>query len=141
MINYNIQLLTIDNYEEVFNLWKCHDGIGLSNSDSKENIFKYLNRNPNNSFIALLDNIIIGNVLGGHDARRGYIYHLIVDPNYRFNGIGKSLVFKCLDKFKEIGIDKSHVFVFNNNEKGIIFWNKIGFNFRNDLSIMSFNIK
>jgi N-acetylglutamate synthase len=141
MIKYDIIVMTIDHYEEVYQLWKAIKGIGLSKADSKENIIKFLKRNEDLSFIAIIDNKIIGAILGSHDGRRGYMHHLAVDLNYRYNGIGKSLANACLEKFKEIGLEKSHIFVFKDNEPAIKFWDRLGYKLRDDISIMSWNIK
>jgi len=141
MIKYEITVMTIEHYEEVYQLWKAVEGIGLSKADSKDNVIKLLTRNEGLSFIVIIDNKIIGAILGSHDGRRGYMHHLAVDLNYRYNGIGKSLVNKCLEKFKEIGLEKSHIFVFKDNEPAIKFWNRMSYKLRNDISIMSSNIK
>ena len=87
-----ISNFTIESYDRVLNLWKQCKGIGLGDSDSKENIQLYLNRNPGMSFIAELDNELVGAVLAGHVGRRGYIHHLAVLPNQRRRGIGRLLV-------------------------------------------------
>ncbi len=131
----------MQHYENIYGFWNNNPGIGISKSDSKESISAFLKRNEGLSFIAYDKNNIIGGILGGHDGRRGYIYHLIVDENYRFKGIGKALVSKCINKFKEIGLEKSHIFIFKNNEQAKAFWNKIGWSLRNDIEIMSLNIK
>ena len=86
----NISKFTVESYEKVLDLWKQCEGIGLSDSDSKENIQLYLDRNPGMSFIAELNNQLVGAVLSGHDGRRGYIHHLAVSPNYRRQGIAPS---------------------------------------------------
>jgi N-acetylglutamate synthase len=141
MTNYAIALMTIEHYDEVYLLWRNTDGVGLSNADSKENIVKFLKRNVGLSFIAIIDTTIVGSILGSHDGRRGYIHHLTVHENHRHNGIGKVLVENCLKRFKEIGLHKTHVFVFKNNENAIKFWEKINYSVRNDLVMMSLDIE
>jgi ribosomal protein S18 acetylase RimI-like enzyme len=96
-----ISKFTIESYDRVLNLWEQCEGIGLSNSDSKENIQLYLNRNPGMSFIAELGNQLVGAILAGHDGRRGYIHHLAVLPNYRRQGIGSLMVKNSLNKLKD----------------------------------------
>ena len=80
---------------------QCGEGVGLSDSDSKENIQLYLNRNPGLSLIAEQENELVGAILAGHDGRRGYLHHLAVSPDYRRQGIGKLLVNSCLKKLKQ----------------------------------------
>jgi ribosomal protein S18 acetylase RimI-like enzyme len=127
----------IEAYEEVISLWKLCEGIGLSGADSKHNIRTYLERNPGMSFIACDDEMVVGAILSGHDGRRGYIHHLAVHPAYRKRGIGKALVEKCLLALQSLGIQKCHLFIFNDNRDGIHFWNGIGWEQRFDISVMS----
>ncbi|MFC1839611.1 GNAT family N-acetyltransferase [Thermodesulfobacteriota bacterium] len=132
-----ISNFTLESYERILGLWKKCEGIGLSDSDSKENIKLYLDRNPNMSFIAELNNELIGAVLAGHDGRRGYVHHLAVSPDYRRQGIGRLLVDRCLKKLKESGILKCHILMFNNNNVGLQFWESIGWFYRDDICIVS----
>jgi N-acetylglutamate synthase len=133
-----ISNFTIESYDRVLDLWKqCGEGIGLSDSDSRENIQLYLDRNPGMSLIAELDNELAGVILAGHDGRRGYIHHLAVSPSYRRQGTGKLLVNTCLIKLKDAGILKCHILIFNNNQAGLKFWKSIGWTFREDIGIVS----
>jgi len=136
-MDINISNFTIESYNRVIALWKQCEGIGLSDSDSKENIKLYLDRNPDMSFIAELNNKLIGAVLAGHDGRRGYIHHLAVSPNYRRQGIGSLLVNRCLKGLKGSGILKCHLFMFNDNKNALKFWESIGWSDRNDICIVS----
>ncbi|MGD9159502.1 MAG: GNAT family N-acetyltransferase, partial [Desulfobacteraceae bacterium] len=123
----NISNFTIESYDRVLHLWKlCGEGVGLSDSDSSENIQLYLNRNPGMSLIAERGNELTGVVLAGHDGRRGYIHHLAVSPDYRRQGIGKLLVNTCLKKLRGEGILKCHILLFNSNLEGLKFWEAIG---------------
>jgi len=45
---YKIKAMNIEDYNEIINLWKNTDGVGLSgNDDSKESIEIFLKKNPN----------------------------------------------------------------------------------------------
>ena len=102
--------------------------------DSKEGISRFLERNPNTSFVAIENEKLTGIILGGHDGRRGYIYHLSVNENYRKNGIGSELVKNCLESFKQEKISKVALLVFKYNEVGNLFWEKQGFILREDIN-------
>jgi len=91
-----ISKFTIESYDKVHTLWKQSDGVGLGDSDSRENINLFLNRNPGMSYLAESGNKLVGVVLAGHDGRRGYIHHLAVAPNHRRRGVGNLLVNHCL---------------------------------------------
>ena len=128
---------TITDYQNVISLWKSCAGIGLSSADSKDSIEAYLGRNPGMSFVARYQNEIIGAVLCGHDGRRGYLHHLAVHPDYRKLGIGRSLVAKCVTALEMIGIQKCHLFIFDTNIEGILFWKKMGWIRREDIGVIS----
>ncbi len=130
----------IENYNEAVSVWEKCEGIGLSSADSRENIQKYLERNPGMSFTAIRNGKIIGTVLCGHDGRRGFIHHLAVLPEFRKQGIGKALADHCRASLKKENIDKCHIFIFRKNRSGIRFWEKMMWLFRNDIAVMSINI-
>ncbi len=132
-----ISKFTIESYDSVLNLWKKCEGVGLGDSDSRENIRLYLDRNPGMSLIAELGDELAGVILAGHDGRRGYLHHLAVSPDYRRQGIGKLLVDTCLKRFKDERILKCHIMLFNNNLEGLKFWESVGWTFREDIGIVS----
>ncbi len=134
MKELNIRLMTIDDYWKVYELWMSCQGMGLNNlDDSKEGIEKFLQRNPDTCFVAEAEKSIVGAILVGNDGRRGYIYHTAVDPQYRKQGIAKSLVDTAVAALEKIRINKAALVVFNRNETGNDFWEKMGFTVRNDL--------
>ena len=127
------RIMTIDDYEAAYDLWiKCGNGLN-DKDDSKEGIGKYLKRNPGTSFVAVIDGIIVGVILCGHDGRRGIIQHACVAPGYRRMGIGAKLVDLALAALKEEGINKVLLVAFKKNEKGNAFWESRGFTIRDDL--------
>ena len=127
--------MTIQDYETVYELWMSCKNMGFNDiDDSKEGISRFLERNPNTSFVAIENEKLIGIILGGHDGRRGYIYHLSVNENYRKNGIGSELVKNCLESFKLEKISKVALLVFKYNEVGNLFWEKQGFILREDIN-------
>ena len=139
-MNITLSSFSIEEYDKATSLWNICEGIGLSNADSKESIQYFLDRNPGMSFLAYDKSMLVGAILCGHDGRRGYIHHLAVHPDYRNHGIGQMLAEKSLAGLRSIGIQKSHLFIFNNNKEGIQFWKKIGWLKRFDISVISKSI-
>ena len=133
----NIHEMSMDDYPEVYKLWEMSEEIGLSKADSPHNINKFLDRNPGMSFTAWVEGKIVGVVLCGHDGRRGYIHHLMVHPDHRRKGIGQSLVSRCVFALTQIGIQKCHLFIFEENLDGIKFWESLGWARRVELTMMS----
>ena len=132
--------MTIDDYEAAYDLWiKC--GNGLNNKDdSREGIEKYLKRNPTTSYVAVLDEKVVGVILCGHDGRRGCLYHVCVREDVRMHGIGKAMVVKCMEKLKSEGINKVSLIAFTSNDIGNAFWKQVGWTKREDLNYYDFTL-
>ncbi len=131
----HIREMKIEDYEKVYALWLSCKGMGLNDvDDSKERIEKYLKRNPGTCFVWEEDGKILGVILAGNDGRRGFIHHTAVDPSHRHQGIGTKLAEKALAALKDLGINKVALVVFDRNEDGNAFWEKIGFTLREDLN-------
>ena len=140
-MNYSTRTMHLSDFEQALELWRSLPGMGLSSADEKDNIRDFLQKNPSTCFVALKDGILIGTILGGSDGRRGYIYHLAVQQSEQNKGLGKKLLDLCLNEFKKSGIQKCHIFVISDNEEGIAFWEKVGWQLRDDILVMSREIK
>lgn len=137
----NIRVMTINDYDGVYDLWINTPGMGLNTTDdSREGIAKYLKRNPTTSFVAECEGTIIGVIMAGHDGRRGYIHHTAVLPTYRNQGIAKKLVDSAMSALDEEGINKVALVAFKKNELGNGFWENCGFMDREDLVYRNKNI-
>jgi ribosomal protein S18 acetylase RimI-like enzyme len=132
-----ITILQASDYEHVLALWQATDGLTLRAADSPEGFARYLERNPDLSFIARDGSVLVGTVLGGHDGRRGYLQHLAVAPSHRGRGVGRALVDRALAALAERGIRKSHVMVNLENRAGQAFWAHLGWTPRDDLVLLS----
>ena len=66
-----IRSMTIDDYDAVAALWQACPGVGLSDSDTREGVGRFIERNPGTSLVALDGDAVVGAVLCGHDGRRG----------------------------------------------------------------------
>jgi N-acetylglutamate synthase len=130
--------MTIDDYDAVIQLMNQTPGVSVREADSHESVLRYLERNPDLSFVACSDNRIIGCIMSGHDGRRGYLQHLVVLPEHGGRGIGSMLVKRCLDALGDLGINKSHVDVFKTNAAAASFWARQGWKLRTDIDRYSF---
>lgn len=136
-----IRLFTINDYDEVYQLWKRTPGVGLRTmDDSKEGIERLLARNPSTNFVAEEDGHIVGVVLGGHDGRRGYIYHTCVEESYRRRSIGRELMERIFEAMKEERITKLGLVCFSENNRGNEFWLGLGWEQRSDLNYYTISI-
>ena len=136
-----VRIMTIEDYEGVYALWKKIKGFGIrSIDDSKEGVARFLKRNPTTSVVAEKDGRIVGSILCGHDGRRGCLYHVCVDEDYRRHGNGKRMVVFAMKALKEEKINKVSLIAFTENDIGNAFWNTIGWTERLDLNYYDFTL-
>lgn len=134
-----IRTMTMEDYDEVYALWTKIRGFGLrSMDDSREGIGRFLKRNPTTSVVAVEDGKVVGSILCGHDGRRGCLYHVCVDEDYRRHGIGKAMVVRAMEELGKEQINKVCLIAFTRNDIGNAFWNTIGWTKRLDLNYYDF---
>jgi N-acetylglutamate synthase len=124
-------------YAAARELWEATPGVGLSAADEPAAIAAFLERNPGCSFVAVIDGVLVGTVLAGHDGRRGLIHHLVTAPAERGRGLGRALLRAALKALREAGIAKCHFMVFKTNAEGLEFWRRVGAEERMALKLFS----
>jgi ribosomal protein S18 acetylase RimI-like enzyme len=97
---------TIDRYDDVMALMRRTPGLSIRDADSRPATERYLARNPGMSFLCIDGEQVVGCAMCGHDGRRGYLQHVIVDAAYRGRGIADELVENCLVELGKVGIEK-----------------------------------
>ena len=136
-----IKVMTINDYEALIEMWKNTPNMGLrSLDDSKEGISRFLKRNPDTNFVAYENEKLIGAILSGHDGRRGYIYHTVVLPEYRRQGIASNLVDAAVEALRKEGITRVCFNVMETNEQGKNFWLRKGWERKDFLDFYSKSI-
>lgn len=114
-------------YDAVKNIWKnAGAGIQLRRSDDLDEIYKKFQRDPDLFLLAIIDEKIVGTVIGGFDGRRGLIYHLAVDVNCRALGIGSLLMDEVERRLQEKGCIRIYLLVTKENESVMRFYEKRG---------------
>ncbi len=132
----HIRPMISEDYDAVTALWQATEGVGLNESDSRENIEAYLTRNPELSLVALQDDELIAAVLCGHDGRRGFLHHLAVAPAFRGQGIARQMVAMCLERLATGGILKCNIYLYADNHAGAAFWRRLGWLQRSELLVL-----
>lgn len=125
-----------EDYDEVFKLWKeCRLELGAS--DSREEILRFIERNPNTSLVGEEDGKITAAVFGGFDGRRGLVHHLAVKPELQKMGYGREILNALEEEFRSMGVIKLSFWVKKNNIGVVEFYNKSGYELREDIVTMS----
>ena len=119
--------MTIADHSAVLALWSEIEEIVLTDTDEREPMLRFLDRNPGLSLVAEIDKALVGAILCSHDGRRGYLHHLAVAPEFRRQGLGSALVQRCLALLQREGILKCNIYILEENESGMAFWERNGF--------------
>ncbi len=135
-----IDIMTIEDYDELFALWVATPGMGLYDvDDSREGIARYLERNPETSFVARDDDgLLMGAVLAGHDGRRGFIHHTAVREQCRRRGVARALTDRVYEAMREQKIPKVFLVVYKDNDVGNALWDGLGYTVREDIFYRDF---
>ena len=116
-----------EDYDDVRALWMTIRGFGIrALDDSREDVVRFIRRNPTTSVVAVADGRVVGSILCGSDGRQGALYHVCVAREYRRQGIGTRMVGYCMERLREMGINKVALIAFANNDVGNAFWRQIG---------------
>ena len=119
--------MTIADYDEVRALWMTISGFGIRTlDDSREDIERFIRRNPTTSVVAKVDGHIVGSILCGSDGRQGALYHVCVAKPWRRRKIGTLMVAYCMRELSRMGINKVSLIAFRRNDVGNAFWRNIG---------------
>lgn len=114
-------------YEAVRELWMSIRGFGIrALDDSRDDVVRFIQRNPTTSVVAVCGDRIVGSILCGSDGRQGAMYHVCVAEDFRRKGIGTKMVSRCMEELRKMGINKISLIAFKSNDAGNAFWNGIG---------------
>ena len=135
----NIVPMTPEDYDDVRALWMTIRGFGIrALDDSREDIERFIARNPTTSVVARDGDRIVGSILCGSDGRQGALYHVCVAKEFRRRGIGTKMVGYCMQQLKLMGINKVSLIAFTANDAGNAFWKQIGWTRKTDVNYYEF---
>ena len=131
--------MTEDDYDDVRALWMTIRGFGIrALDDSREDVQRFIRRNPTTSVVARMDGRVVGSSLCGSGGRQGALYHVCVAREYRRRGIGTHMVGYCMHQLRLMGINKVSLIAFASNDAGNAFWKQIGWTRKSDVNYYEF---
>ena len=136
-----IRAMVIGDYEQVRHLWMTIHGFGIrSIDDTKEEVDRFLKRNPTTSVVAVCGEKVVGAILCGSDGRQGCFYHVCVAKKFRRQGIGRRMVGYCMNALRRERINRITLIAFTKNDVGNAFWRQIGWTCRQDGNYYQFDL-
>jgi ribosomal protein S18 acetylase RimI-like enzyme len=116
-----------EDYPAVIELWEnSGPGVQVRRSDQPEEIAKKIQRDPDLFLIAEAGSRLVGAVMGGFDGRRGMVYHLAVDKEFRSQGLGASLMEELENRLRSKGCIRCYLMVTRNNPSALDFYEQRG---------------
>lgn len=116
-----------DDYAPTLKLWENIEmGVSVGRSDTFEEIQKKTQRDPDLFLLAEAEGEIIGTIIGGYDGRRGLIYHLAVQKDFRKQGIGDMLLNEVEKRLQAKGCVKCYLLIVSDNEYAVRFYEHRG---------------
>jgi ribosomal protein S18 acetylase RimI-like enzyme len=130
-----IKEFSIEDFAAVFQLWR-RSGIEVRLGDSKEELRQKLERDSDLFLVAEEESKIVGAVIGAWDGRRGWIYHLAVDPGFRRKHIARKMLLEVERRMRKKGVLRVHVMAFLWNAPSLNLFEGLGYEKQNDLVVM-----
>ena len=131
-----IRHFTMEDYPRVRTLWQvCH--LLLGEHDSREQIERKLERDPDLFLVAEENQAILGVVMGTWDGRCGWVWSQAVDPVCRRTGIGRRLMDELERRLREKGALEIMLFVDRDSLEAQDFYEASGFGFRRQSVVMA----
>lgn len=128
-------------YQQVVDLWSSIEkGVRVGRSDTPTEIEKKIARDPDLFLVAECENQIIGSVIGGYDGRRGMVYHLAVNTEFRGQGIGSQLMDEVESRLREKGCLKCYLLVAGDNYEVGSYYQERGWQHMTDVHLYGKNL-
>ena len=131
----NIRQFEINDTDAVIKLWKKSFPTDPPWNDPQDIIKRKTDFQSELFLIGESGGKIIATVLGGYDGFRGWVYHLAVINDNRRSGIGKKMMLTIEQMLRQLGCIKMNIQVRSSNQDVILFYNEIGFEIEDHVSL------
>lgn len=114
-------------FKDVAALCMAHDKSNACAFDAttREGLSELTQRNATLSLVARDSGVLVGVFLCGRRSIRGYLQHMVVDPEHRDNGLQNMLVNNALRKLQARGIHKCRLELGNAVANRGDFWDEL----------------
>jgi len=126
---------SMEDFAAVSQLWR-RSGLEIRPGDGKEMIRRKLERDSDLFLVAVEDSRIVGSVIGAWDGRRGWVYHLAVDPRFRRRHIARKMLLEVERRMREKRVPRVHTMVFLWNAPSLNLFEGLGYEKQSDLVLM-----
>jgi len=110
----------------VLDLWRHAEAI-RSSTDSPQELERLVAEGRGLFLVAEAGGRLVGSIIGGWDGWRGSMYRLAVAPEFRRQGIARSLVAEVERRLRVQGARRMSVLVVKTEEEARAFWTAVGY--------------
>ena len=116
----------LDDEAQVIALWsRC--GLLRPWNDPRKDIERKLAVRPDLFLVGMIENDLVASVMAGYEGHRGWINYLAVCPQHRGKGFGRAIMQAAERRLSESGCPKINLQVRGDNRQAIEFYQRIGF--------------
>jgi ribosomal protein S18 acetylase RimI-like enzyme len=129
-----IREFRLKDYDSVITLWQ-HASLSHrpQGRDSKEHIKREFQGHNAVFLVAEHEGTLVGSVFGTHDGRKGWINRLATAPEYRDQGVARTLVTEVEKRFHKMGIKIIACLIEKGSTESMQFFEKIGYTKHTDI--------
>ncbi len=80
---------------------------------------------------------LVATAMGTWDGRRGYLWHLAVEPELQSRGLGRKMLEALGEAYRKLGIPKVTFQIETSNREVLGFYLRMGYHTRDDLVCVS----
>jgi ribosomal protein S18 acetylase RimI-like enzyme len=129
---YALGPFALDDLDDARALWQ-RTGMWLRPSDGPEQMALLLERCPDLQLVARdTQGTLIGTAMGGWDGRRGYVYHLAVEPAWQRRGVAGALMDELEARLRAKGALKAKLQILVDNDVSRAFFRARGYLLEDD---------
>ncbi len=126
-LKISVRPFTEEDYDSVITLWeKIFPGALPHNNPARD--LRTRREVPSELFlVAIGEGRILGTVMAGLDGQQGWVYYLGVDPSFRRQGIGTSLMKRVEARLREMGCLELHLQIWASKAEVQAFYENLGY--------------
>ena len=119
----------------VASLWRLVFPDAPSHNLPEEDIRRKLFVQPELFIVAEEEGRVVGTTMAGYDGHRGWIYYVVVHPDFRRRGLGQALMAEAESRLKVLGCSKVNLQVRAGNHAAVDFYRNLGYDIEDRVSM------
>lgn len=122
----DIDDLPAERFADALRLWADAD-LTRPWNDAEQDLRRAVAGSGSTVLAAVVEGVLVGTVMVGHDGHRGWVYYLAVAEERRGSGIGRTLMQAAENWVADRGVPKLQLLVRTENEVALDFYTRLGY--------------